>query len=174
MTTPFPVPSSDSGFSPDRFACPPDAFAPVYSWLWNGRLSRAEITRQLDEMLSGGIRAFYVIPEPKEFRPQTMVTELEPPYLSEGFMAYIRFTAEQAGARGMRMWLYDEGGWPSGGACGQVVAADPALQKKRLARAQMSFAEAKIRPGLVGIFYPDGAKAAPDTEENTLVIAYFT
>ncbi len=50
---------------------------------------------------------------------------MEIPYLSKKFFSLIKLTCVEARRRGMWMWLYDEGGWPSGQAGGQVVAENP-------------------------------------------------
>ena len=43
----------------------------------------------------------------------------------EAYFDMIGIMVDQAEQSGMNFWLYDEGGWPSGGACGQVYDADP-------------------------------------------------
>ncbi len=72
-----------------------------------------------------GIRAFYILPEPKNFRPDSMPTNLTPDYLSDEFFELCKYAIKQAKARGMNCWIYDEGGWPSGSACGKVTEAHP-------------------------------------------------
>lgn len=133
------VPPLAQRFSLDAFQQPSVDCAPVYSWVWNERLSRAETLRQLDEMARLGVRALYVIPEPKHFRPTSMPTDLEPEYLSDEYLAHYRFAMEEAARRGMRLWLYDEGGWPSGGACGQVLREHPELARCSLVCRTVSY-----------------------------------
>lgn len=116
-----------AAFRPEAFAEPDGLYGPVYSWLWNAPLDGDTVCRQLDDMAEAGIRAVYVIPEPPEFRPATMVTTMTPPYLSPAFFGLIRLAVCHARALGMQMWIYDEGGWPSGGACGQLTKARPDL-----------------------------------------------
>lgn len=119
-------------FSKSAFQNPSVDYAPIYGWVWNDKLEQNEIIAQLDEMQRLGIQAIYVIPEPKHFRPQTLPTDLEPEYLSDEYMKIYRFMSDEAVKRGMVMWLYDEGGWPSGGACGKVLAENPSLVKRGL------------------------------------------
>ncbi len=95
---------------------PPKEFDVIYSWLWSSVITKEGIIKRLDEMVSAGIKCTYVIPLPKDFRPETLRTFLEPEYLSEEFFELIRFAEEEAAKRGIVFWLYDEGGWPSGGA----------------------------------------------------------
>ncbi|MBR6764123.1 MAG: hypothetical protein IKM13_10290 [Clostridia bacterium] len=130
----------EARFDPEAFRNPGVDYAPFYSWVWNGVLTREEILRQLDEMGRLGIRAMYVIPEPKHFRPNTMPTELEPDYLTEAYFEEFRFAMEEAAKRGMKLWLYDEGGWPSGGACGRVLLEHPELARRSLAKRAVQYA----------------------------------
>ena len=123
---------NDEPFSKKAFNSPSLDYAPIYGWVWNDKLDEKEIVSQLDEMQRLGIKAIYVIPEPKHFRPQTMPTDLEPEYLSDGYMKISRFMVDEAVKRGMTTWLYDEGGWPSGGACGKVLSENPSLVKRGL------------------------------------------
>lgn len=116
-----------------QFALSDTLFQPAYSWIWNAPLDEREIARQLDQMRAAGIRTMYILPEPRAFRPHTMRTSMEPEYLTDDFFHMVRFAAEHALKLGINIWLYDEGGWPSGGACGQVVAAHPELCRKTVA-----------------------------------------
>ncbi len=54
-----------------------------------------------------------------------MRTFLEPDYLSEEYFELVRYAALEALKRGMRMWIYDESGWPSGGANYRTVSECP-------------------------------------------------
>lgn len=112
---------SSLSFDTEKFFAPDNSFYPVYSWMWNEKLSRDEIKRQLDEMYDRNIRGVYVVPLPKEFRPETMVTNLEPSYLSDDYFEMLSFAADYARSKDMTFWFYDDGGWPSGNANGLVT-----------------------------------------------------
>ncbi len=104
----------------------PDVFhSPVYVWVWNDICTKKIIDEQLKEMQNLGIRSFYILPEPKEFRPDSMPTNLTPDYLTPEFFELCKYAIKQAKALGMNCWIYDEGGWPSGSACGKVTEAHP-------------------------------------------------
>ena len=105
-------------FDPKLLLNPPRDLSVVYSWVWNDKLDKDTIKRQLEEFADAGIYALYVIPEPPNFRPHSLKTYLEPEYMSDEFLAYYRAAVEYAEKVGISLWLYDEGGWPSGGACG--------------------------------------------------------
>lgn len=109
----------------------PDVFhSPVYVWVWNDVCTKKIIDEQLKEMQHLGIRAFYILPEPKEFRPDSMPTNLTPDYLTPEFFDLCKYAIKQAKSLGMNCWIYDEGGWPSGSACGKVTEAHPEYSVK--------------------------------------------
>ncbi|MBO4472991.1 MAG: hypothetical protein J5765_04195 [Clostridia bacterium] len=123
---------TENAFEVKRFLSPDDAYSPIYTWMWNARLSREETDRQIEEMRRLGIKRFYILPMPKSFRPTSFPTPLEPEYLSDGYFEEYRYALDRAKEAGMSAWLYDEGGWPSGGACGQVMLADPTLVQEHI------------------------------------------
>ncbi len=118
---------SESRFETEAFSCPATLYAPVYTWMWNGAITEQQTDWQLEEMARLGIKRLYILPMPKSFRPTSFPTPLSPEYLSEDFLKAYRYAVHRAKQLGMRLWLYDEGGWPSGGACGQVMLEDPSL-----------------------------------------------
>ena len=120
-------------FSIERFVEPGKKYAPIYSWVWNGPVSKEETDKQLDEFVRLGVKAFYIIPEPKTFRPFRIPALMEPDYLTEPYFEAYKYALEHAFAKGMLAWIYDEGGWPSGGACGKVLLAHPEYARQGLA-----------------------------------------
>ena len=111
----------------------------LYSWIWNSPIDEELIRRQIDELHENGVRGFYIIPEPPEFRPATMKTAMTPPYLTKEFLRLVRYAAEYGTkTHGMCVWLYDEAGWPSGSANGEVVARCPDSRAKRIGRKTVS------------------------------------
>ncbi len=116
---------NNDSFNISSFQAPDASCAPVYIWVWNDVCTKEIIDTQLHEMQNLGIRAFYILPEPKNFRPDSMPTNLMPDYLSDEFFALCEYAIKQGKARGMICWIYDEGGWPSGSACGKVTQDYP-------------------------------------------------
>jgi len=110
----------------------PASAYPVYTWLWNGNITRDEIKRQINDMYAAGIRAFYIIGEPENFRPQTRKTHLSPEYLSDEYIDLVYYAYETAKEKGMYTWLYNEGGFPSGMVCGKIREKYPELAMKQL------------------------------------------
>ena len=103
--------------------CDP-AFSPGYFWMWNDRLEEGVLVSQLEDMRAHGLRSVCIHPFPRAFREGRFESRMSPDYLTpEYFRIYARII-RRARELGMDAWLYDEGGWPSGGANGRVVEAD--------------------------------------------------
>ncbi len=146
-------------FSKEDFAAPGDAYVPVYTWTWNAPVTKEETDKQLLEMQRLGIKCVYALPEPKSFRPISMPTQMEPDYLTEPYFEAFQYAVKKAAELGMTCWLYDEGGWPSGGACGKVLTKNPKLAKKCLGARKVSVALGEAyhaSADTIGSFYLDG------------------
>ena len=101
--------------SPKIFKNPPKKYSAVPFWFWNDVLDEETIAFQLDEMYDKGI--FECIIHARK--------GLETEYLSDAWFDRIRFAAERAREKGMKLWIYDEDNWPSGYAGGRVIADNP-------------------------------------------------
>ena len=124
----------ENNFNIETFKNPPVSYAPFYNWIWNAPVTTEETDKQLDEMLRLGIKAFAIIPEPKNFRPNSMPTFLEPDYLTPDYFEAYKYTVLAAQKRGMLVCLYDEGGWPSGSACGKIMQKHPEFVRRSIAK----------------------------------------
>lgn len=113
------------GVRESEFSEPPAVYRPGYFWCINDRMDMKELIGQLRDMAAHGARSVCLHPFPKEFRPTTMPSTMDPPYLSPEYFRAIKRLVAECERLGMNYWLYDEGGWPSGGACGQIMAIDP-------------------------------------------------
>ncbi len=91
--------------------------------MWNAPLDADALCAALDDMHAHGLRNVCIHPFPKGFR-SWLPTEMEPGYLTDGYLDVFAKVVHRAGELGMHAYLYDEGGWPSGGACGLVAASD--------------------------------------------------
>ncbi len=127
-------------FSAENFKNPSVDYAPCYAWAWNAPVTREGIDQQLEDFALAGIRALYILPFPPEFRPTAMKTRLAPPYLSKDFFDLVSYAYHRAAAQGMRLWIYDEGGWPSGGACGHTVKQNPEAITQVISRREVFLA----------------------------------
>ena len=83
-------------------------FSPAYFWMWNGRLDAKELCAQLDDMRAHGLRNVCIHPFPKGFR-DWFATEMEPDYLTEGYLDVFAKVVRHAGELGMHAYLYDDG-----------------------------------------------------------------
>ena len=101
---------------------PPREFTPVPFWFLNAPLEAGEIRRQLRDFCDHGV--YGVVLHPR------MGMDPAVGYLSEAFFEAIGVAIEEAAALGMRVVLYDEGMYPSGSACGQVVEGHPELASR--------------------------------------------
>lgn len=88
----------------------PGPTAPLAMWALTGVLKPADVCRQLDAFAAAG---WGVVLYPR--------WGLEIEYLSDAWFERIRFIVQQAAARKVEVWLYDEFCWPSGHAKGLVT-----------------------------------------------------
>ncbi len=114
--------SSCIQFDVAKFANPDSFWWPAYFWIWNGPLAPEVLTEQLRDMYAHDVRSVCALPEPRQFEPQNHCSQMDVEYLSPDFFDRVRMAVIETSRLGMNYWLYDEGGWPSGNACGQVLA----------------------------------------------------
>ncbi len=119
-------------FSLQEFRAPETMFYPALSWSWSTPITKEGIQKKLDVFAENNIRMLYILPQPKDFRPDNMPTTLDPHYLTPEYFELYRFAVEYAEKKGMQLWLYDEGGWPSGSACRRVLWSKPHLYRKTI------------------------------------------
>ena len=96
---------------------------PGYFWTLSDRIEPEKLRGQLEDMCARGARSLCLHPLPPEFRP--LRSRMSPPYLSEAYNSAIARIVDICAELGMKFFLYDEGGWPSGSACGKVLRSDP-------------------------------------------------
>ncbi len=88
------------------------AYWPVVFWSINSALEEGELRRQIDEMKRFSLGGFV-------FHARA---GLETEYLSEDWFRCVSICLDEAKKQGLRVWLYDEYGWPSGFAGGRLLA----------------------------------------------------
>jgi len=88
-------------------------------WAINDNLDKALLKKQLKELQSLGLEG--VIFHPRYY-PGV------PRYMSSEYLAIVSEVIMYAKQIGMSFWLYDENGWPSGTAGGQVIEKNPNLK----------------------------------------------
>lgn len=130
---------SSDRFDINNFISPDISYSPVYVWVWNDVCNYNIIDEQLTEMQNLGIRSFYILAEPINFRPDSMPTNLSPDYLSNEFFELCAYAIKKAEQLDMRCWIYDEGGWPSGSACGKIIKDHPEFAREILKFKEIHF-----------------------------------
>ena len=103
----------------EQLSHPSREFTPIPFWFLNGDLTTQEISRQLKDFAAHGI--YGVVLHPR----MGLSPAIE--YLGKTYFSLMRFAVKTAAELGMKIILYDEGMYPSGSACGQVVSGHPEL-----------------------------------------------
>ena len=97
-------------------------YRPVPFWSWNERLNVPETRRQIKLMDEVGIGGFFMHAR----------GGLETEYMGEEWFDNIGASIDEANARGMHAWAYDENGWPSGFGGGVINGKGLKYQQKYL------------------------------------------
>ncbi|MGH9406051.1 MAG: glycosyl hydrolase [Terriglobia bacterium] len=109
-----------------RWKNPPAAYGPEPYYGMDGDVTEAVINRDLDTMKALGFRA--VTAQAGRGMPY--------PYLSDGYLKLFRELVEAAKKRGMKVWIVDDAGYPSGFAGGKFTQLRPDLRMQALELAQ--------------------------------------
>lgn len=88
-----------------------EKYKPLPFWSWNDKLEPEELRRQIRWMNERGIGGYFM------HARSGLVTE----YLSEEWMECIEAGADEGAKLGMKAWVYDENGWPSGFVGGKLL-----------------------------------------------------
>jgi hypothetical protein len=136
-----------------NFKTPPREYGAIV-WLTNaGELTQARIVSDLDRCLANGV--FIVNLGWGNF--------LKPNYLSPEQLALAKFAVEEASKRGMKIWIQDEGNYPSGFAGGMISKEYPQLRMQGIvADVRISVAAGQtltmpLPPGTLGAFSLKGS-----------------
>ena len=164
-------------FDENEFLSPKSEYDVTYMWLWNVPITRELIDRELDAYKRAGINSLYIVPLPKDFRPETIRTYLSPEYMTEEYLDLAEYAVRRALELGMKPWLYDEGGWPSGGACGITLRENSNARLKFLETREIKLhCDERFIPdeGFVALF--DKKRRLPEdyiATRNVTVTAYY-
>lgn len=105
-----------------NFSNPPSEFASHVIWGWEGAMDIKTIRHDLDSIKTKGFRS--VIFEAGYRLPYE--------YLSEDWFKAIRTAVKEAKKRDLKVWIIDEGKYPSGFAGGKFTKERPDLRMKAL------------------------------------------
>lgn len=104
------------------FKSPPEEYGMILWWGWDGRMSDTVIKRDLDRIKAMGFRGVMV----------EAGYGMTAKYLSPEWFSLVRFAVDEAKTRGMKVWIEDEGKYPSGFAGGKFSNERPDLKMQGL------------------------------------------
>lgn len=93
-----------------NFRTPPREYGAIHWAIWGGELTRERIVQEFDTLVTNGVFAVNLGP----------ARGMNPKYLSPEHLALTKFAVEEASKRDMKVWLTDEGSYPSGFAGGKI------------------------------------------------------
>lgn len=99
----------------DKFKNPGGEYRPIPFWSWNEELKPEEIEKQIEEMKDSGVGGYFMHAR----------SGLKTEYLGGEWYACIEAGIKKGKETGLKAWIYDEEGWPSGFAGGRVPAISP-------------------------------------------------
>ncbi|MFI5757248.1 glycosyl hydrolase [Streptomyces sp. NPDC051569] len=113
---------------------PPRAFSPTAIWWWSGeRLDRARLRAQLDRFAEGGVYNLVLLnlaPSGPLFGSDAD----DPPFQSDAWWDLLEGVCDDARARGVSLWFYDQLGFSGADLQARLVDQHPAYAGRRLAR----------------------------------------
>lgn len=90
----------------NNFETVPVNLRPNPLWFWNDtKVEKEELIRQIRQSKEAGYGGLSILPFGKSFQPE---------YLSEAYFDVYKTCIEEAKKLGMKLWIYDEYGFPSG------------------------------------------------------------
>lgn len=123
------------------FEAPPRGYSSAPLWVWNDRLTEAQVRGTLRDLAAQKVRQAFVHPRPG----------LMTPYLGEEWFQLWKVALDEAERLDMNLWIYDENSYPSGFAGGWVPESMPESRGMGLV-----LSEAKVPPAwdnaLVGTY----------------------
>ncbi len=121
-------------------------------WAWNGDLNKEVIKNQLTDFASKGISDVFAHAR----------AGLKVPYMGEEWLNAFAYAIEVAKEVGIKVWIYDENGWPSGFGGGKVYEKDDSFKQRYLLKKTFTakeLAESGISTeDIIGIYSFDGVK----------------
>jgi hypothetical protein len=139
-----------------NFNTPPREYGAIHWAIWGGELTRERIVREFDTLVANNV---YVV----NFGP---ARGMQPKYLSPEHLALTKFAVEEARKRGMKVWIADEGTFPSGFAGGKISEQYPQLGMQgivadvRIAVTPGQRFSMPAPPDTLGAFFVDPATGA--------------
>lgn len=105
-----------------HFQNPPSQYGPTATWGWQGPISKESIVRDLDRLHSIGFKSVTI----------EAGYGMREHYLTPGYFELMKYAIKQAQKRNMRVWIIDEGKYPTGFAGGLFSRKRPDLRMQVL------------------------------------------
>lgn len=105
-----------------QFKNPPSEYSLSFYWGWDGKVTEEVMVRDLDEFRYNNVTAVTI----------EAGYDMDSPYLSEEWFEKVETAVRLAKERNMRVYLVDEGKYPSGFAGGKISEQAPELTMKAL------------------------------------------
>ena len=138
----------------------PKVYRPIPFWSWNEKLDVEETREQISRMNTVGMGGFFMHAR----------GGLQTEYMGEEWFENVGASIEEAKGFGMRPWVYDENGWPSGFGSGQVNGLGVEYQQKFLRmEAEPNHPEHQICKSGDHYFYYDVNPLYVDTLDKKVV-----
>ncbi|MBN1561516.1 glycoside hydrolase, partial [candidate division KSB1 bacterium] len=109
-----------------HFPSPPVEYSMTFYWGWDGEITEGVIARDLDAFKERGV---HIVTLESGY-------DMGSPYLSPGWFELVKKTVQLARQRDMRVWIVDEGKYPSGFAGGKFTTDAPELRMQALVVAE--------------------------------------
>ncbi|MFC7619560.1 hypothetical protein [Microlunatus sp. GCM10028923] len=147
----------------DRFTDPDRSFAPIPLWWWSGdQVTDERIDWQLDQFAAGGVQHLVII----NLAPRGPIVggyADDPAWFSEAWWDRFEHTCESAASRGMKLWFYDQLGFPGSGnnIRGSLALDNPWIAGRKLVRTDLGQLDPEVITDLddetfVGAYDHDG------------------
>ena len=120
-----------------RFADPPAEYGLTMWWFWNGEMTEANIRRDLADLRAHGVRVVMLW-------CYNGLEKLE--YLSPAWFDRVKFAIHEARRAGIRVWIADEGCYPSGFIGGKLSRERPGQRMQVLAAKETSPGHLEVKP----------------------------
>ena len=132
-------------------------------WSWNDKLEIKELERQIELMKKSGIEGFFMHAR----------GGLKTEYMGEEWFDCIKACMYKADELGMEAWAYDENGWPSGFASGEVPKKSVDFQQKKLLSKVLSKGDTPPE-NLIGLYRigDSGFEKTGEAEDGCFAVYY--
>jgi hypothetical protein len=142
------------------FKAPPPEYGIILWWGWDGPMSETVIQRDLDRIKAMGFRGVMIE------AGYGMTTK----YLSPEWFTMVKSAVEEAKKRDMRVWIEDEGKYPSGFAGGKFSSERPDLKMQGLVVTEKMDTKAGETISKALPYYALSAAAYNETDKTSRIL----